>query len=633
MTATTTYSRVRFEELIDRAEIEIAQRPDAYKRKLALLALLGYGYLFGILMITFGLIGFCILAASKSTVFTLLLIKKKLGLFLLVVVYVLCKALWVKLDPPSGYRLERRQFPILFREVDELGKRLRAPKIHEIVLTPQINAGIQQTPRLGVFGWQKNTLILGLLLMLGLSKPQLIAVIAHEFGHLSGNHSRFNGWIYRVRTAWWRIMEAFKQAGGVAAVVFGRFFDWYAPYFNAYSFALARANEYQADAVSAQVTSNSVVTEALVQTNLLSALLETEYWGKLDVQIEASRRVHDSMFSELRRYLERDPFSREERHDAIKKLLNETTGHSDTHPSLKDRIDALTNEIPVPHRPEVSAAETMFGEQLDQILKIFDSQWARDNARSWAERHEYLTESKLELSKLEKKQQQTELNNEERWKLAAWTEEFRRDEDPLPLYLSYWYDNQEDPSANYAVGRLMLKHGNADGLVHLIKAMREQRAVIPACQLAFNSHREWGNTAAAEEFRLKAEKQMDLFRQAEDERAAVCKRDAFENHGLGPEAIQTIRRQLQTIPKLQSAWLCRKTLRFFQDDPAFVLIYKSGVFVSDAKLSRKIIDTLHLLPGSLFLVRLNRENKALAKKALQSAEQIICGATGSGRSL
>ena len=354
MTGTTTNRRVRFEELIEQAEAEIAQSPDAYKRKLALLAVLGYGYLFGILVITLGLIGGSIFAASTSTVFALLLIKKKLGIFLIAACYVLCKALWVKLDPPTGYRLNRKEFPVLYRKIDKLGKRLKAPKIHEIVITAEMNAAVQQTPRLGVFGWYKNTLILGLPLLLGLSTPQCIAVIAHEFGHLSGKHCRFNAWIYRVRVAWWRIMEAFDQAGGAAAIVFGKFFDWYAPYFNAYSFALARANEYEADAASASITSNVVVAKSLVQTNLLSTLLDTEYWGKLEKRIAASPEAPESMYSELKTFLENDPFSREKRHRTISKLIKEKTGLRDTHPSLNDRVQALTNQVPVPRQPQKS---------------------------------------------------------------------------------------------------------------------------------------------------------------------------------------------------------------------------------------------------------------------------------------
>ena len=138
----------------------------------------------------------------------------------------------------------------MYAEIDALRKQLKAIKIHEIILTDEFNAGIMQTPRLGVFGWYKNTLILGLQLLLALSPEQARAVLAHEFGHLSGNHSRLNGWIYRARTSWYRVMDAFDRTGGWGTGPMRKFFDWYAPYFNAYSFALARANEAAPDVAS-----------------------------------------------------------------------------------------------------------------------------------------------------------------------------------------------------------------------------------------------------------------------------------------------------------------------------------------------------------------------------------------------
>ena len=622
MKSSTTSLRLRFQELIERAEAEILRSPGAYRRKLALLAALGYAYLLGILILTIGLIVVCVFAATKSTVFTVLLLKHNLGIFLGALTYVLIKALWVRLDPPSGHGLNRQDFPILYHQIDELGKSLKAPKIHEILLTHEFNAGIQQTPRLGVFGWYRNTLILGLPLLLGLSKPQCIAVIAHEFGHLTGNHNRFNGWIYRVRTSWWRIMEAFNQAGGAAAIIFGRFFDWYAPYFNAYSFALARANEYQADAVSARVTSNSVVASALLQTNLLSTLLETEYWDKIDQQAAFSSSVPKSTYTELKHFLEHNPFSRKQRHATLKALIKNKTGHSDTHPALKDRINALTERIPAPHLPEVSAAQLLLGDQLDPLLQIFDAQWAQDNAQRWTERHEYLRTSKAELTVLEKKQKQTVLENDERWKLAAWTEEFRPYSDPLPLYQSFWQDNQDDPAVNYAIGRLMLERGDADGLMYLIRSMRDHHIVIPACEIAFNFHSKQGNNAAAEEFRLKAERQMDIYHEADAERTLVGKQDQFENPGLERGKIESMVQQLHNIPKLKSAWLCRKILHFFPEDPLFVVVIKTDLFASEESITQLVLDRLDL-PGSILVLKLNSENKALAKKAIANAEQII----------
>ncbi|MEG4802819.1 M48 family metallopeptidase [Microcoleus sp. ARI1-B5] len=141
--------------------------------------------------------------------------------------------------------------------VDELTTKLQAPRFHNILLNREFNAAVVQVPRLGIFGWQKNYLLLGLPLMQSLSLEQFKAVRAHEVGHLSRNHSRFAGWIYRIRKTWLQIYERLHQSEQHgASILFNSFLEWYWPSFNAYSFILARMDEYEADRVWRQKQSS-----------------------------------------------------------------------------------------------------------------------------------------------------------------------------------------------------------------------------------------------------------------------------------------------------------------------------------------------------------------------------------------
>ena len=111
----------------------------------------------------------------------------------------------MKFEKPTGQQLTRTEFPELFLVIDELQAELKTPKIHQVLLTEEFNASISQTPRLGVLGWQHNTLTLGLTLLMTLSPAEARSVIAHELGHLSGGHSAFAARIYRSRIAWGRV--------------------------------------------------------------------------------------------------------------------------------------------------------------------------------------------------------------------------------------------------------------------------------------------------------------------------------------------------------------------------------------------------------------------------------------------
>lgn len=90
----------------------------------------------------------------------------KLAILLLIPAWVIVRSLWVTVPAPEGLKLNRRQVPKLFALVDELTTKLQAPRFHNILLNQEFNAAVVQVPRLGIFGWQENYLLLGLPLML-----------------------------------------------------------------------------------------------------------------------------------------------------------------------------------------------------------------------------------------------------------------------------------------------------------------------------------------------------------------------------------------------------------------------------------------------------------------------------------
>ena len=268
-----------YEQYASEANIEAGQNFSLYKFKVAAFAILGYVVIFAILFTLIGVTGGLVAAAFVSSTFLIFLIKKKLIFVIIPFIWILLRSLWVKFEQPKGYLLTRQRFPVLYKELDELSSKLDSLKVHQVILTPELNASVLQTPRLGIFGWQKNTLFLGLELLLTLSPVQARAVVAHEFGHLSGNHSRFNGWIYRIRESWYRLTAELSDESGFGSRLLNKFFDWYAPRFSAYSFPLARFNEYEADSISASLTSAGDAGEALVNVHVTAPYIDQNYWN------------------------------------------------------------------------------------------------------------------------------------------------------------------------------------------------------------------------------------------------------------------------------------------------------------------------------------------------------------------
>jgi Zn-dependent protease with chaperone function len=245
-----TITQKQFDTLVGTLENFSKAHPRSYRLRVALFAILGYAYIFLVLAGLLTLIGLIVSFIVFSHRVNSAIIK--LAILLLIPAWVIVRSLWVTVPEPEGLKLNRHQVPKLFALVDELTTKLQAPRFHNILLNQEFNAAVVQVPRLGIFGWQENYLLLGLPLMQSLSLEQLKAVMAHELGHLSGNHSRFAAWIYRIRKTWMQIYEQLHQSDQSGAfVLFNRFLDWYWPSFNAYSFTLARMNEYEADRCAA----------------------------------------------------------------------------------------------------------------------------------------------------------------------------------------------------------------------------------------------------------------------------------------------------------------------------------------------------------------------------------------------
>ena len=138
-------SEEEFIQLVQRAEQEASSNPKGYTTKLALFAVLGYAVIFLVLFTLLGLAGGLAAMAFFSTGLFLLLLKKKLIFAVLIGIWVLLRALWVRFTPPEGYVLKRSEFPQLFAELDELTKQLDALKIHEVILDRNLNASGRST--------------------------------------------------------------------------------------------------------------------------------------------------------------------------------------------------------------------------------------------------------------------------------------------------------------------------------------------------------------------------------------------------------------------------------------------------------------------------------------------------------
>lgn len=619
---TTTQRRVRFERLVREAEASIASNPRAYKLRLVLLALLGYAVLFGMVALLVGLAGGVLWGALASTAFVLLLLKKKLIVPLLAVIWVILRSLWVRVEAPTGWAARQGEFPVLHEQIDSLRRQLETPAVHAVMLTDDFNAGIAQTPRLGVLGWPRNTLLIGLPLLLTLSAEQARAVLAHEFGHLSGNHSAFSAWIYRLRLTWTHVMAAFDEAQGIGTALLRRFFDWYAPYFSAYSFALARGNEYEADAISVQLTSVHAAAQALVSTHIRSDALHEHYWRPLLKRADSIPEPEQQPFTRLATFLRDNPLPREELLHRIRKAVGRETDDTDTHPALRDRLDAMRAPPVLPGTVASSAAQEWLGSRLPAVLAEFDRNWLERNREPWQQRFQYVQDARRSLEAL-KTRRSEQLSHEERWNLAAWTEEFTPESDALPLYQAYAQHAPEDRDADFAIGRILLERSDPGGLTHLERATEQFRLTLPACELAYDYLLRAGDPGRADLWRRRGERAIDVAGRASAERETLSHRDTFLPSDLPEQEHRRLREQLAAVQQVKHAWIAGKRLTHLKEHPLYVIaVAPRGLFASADKLIQELAENIETGEATTFVATAG-ESAAIGKKVAQSGTRLM----------
>ncbi len=618
----TVKTEEEFIKLVRKAEQEAEKNPKSYATKLALLALLGYAVVFLVLIALLGLAGGLVATAFLSTGLFLLLLKKKLIIAVLAGIWVLLRALWVKFSPPQGYTLTRREFPKLFAELDALRKQLKSLKVHEVVLDKSLNAAVVQIPRLGILGWHKNYLILGYQLLLALPPEEMKSVLAHEFGHLSGNHSRFNGWIYRIRLTWLRVMAAFGQAESWGGSLMRKFFEWYSPQFNAYSFARARSNEYEADAIAAELTSAEVATRALVNVYATAPYLDQHYWDHYFRLADEHESPPHAPFHGLSNFLKEKPLAKEEMLDRIRQEMKVETHYADTHPSLKDRVDALGAEPQLPEPPTISAAEAWLDDNNSRVMRDFDREWLGDNGDSWKQRFEYVVNAKTHLKEY-CRIPVSDLGDKELWDYAYWTNEFETCEAALPLFKAFQERYPEDSETAYMIGTILLSQNDPAGLDQLRLAMKNANLIERVAYAGYNFLKQRNEEDKADAWWQESIEKNQILVEARMERDSITINDDLTYPEIGDELLTQLITNLKLQKKVGKVWLAQKSVRHFPESPVYIIAFKPKLFsFSIGDMQNKVAENLNV-PGDFFVVCRGGANKAMAKRVIKTGKRIL----------
>lgn len=622
----------KFEQLVSHLEQSAQARPAWYLANAGAVVLLGFvlwavAMLFALVPALLFLLLLLAVVLSGGAALLLLLKLGKLFVLLIVPAWAMLKSaaqmLFTRFPRPEGRELTTQEAPALFARLTTLRQKLGAPRIHHVLLTDELNAAIVQYPRFGLFGFEQNYLILGLPLLQVVSEEEALAVVAHEFGHLSGQHSRVGGYVYRLRSTWGRIQQLSEQWEGWIARRIAALFRWYAPYFNAYTFVLARQNEYAADRMSVQLVGVQSAANALLRVNFAAQFEEDVFWPSIQKRVvEMEQPLADR--SHFWQQSVAEQLDEANRLRYLAQAQQQKTDHLDTHPAIGDRLRAIAMPLDdaaaqalLP--PTVSAADCWLAPSLRTLQQEFDQRWQADVRGRWQERHAELRECQQRLTAL---QMQETLSVAERWQWVLDTQTLTPDADVLPWLNEILTTDPTHTPARYQRGARLLERGEEAGIRDLETAMGEDPMLtLSGCQLAWQFFRERDPTQAAQ-YQSRWQARAEYEQRVHWEFQSLPADATLEMHDLSAETEAQIRQILQTHGKgIRRAYLLRRILKTDAGLHDYVLAFETRWFTL-GNPAPGIIQRLSQQP--MFVVHLGSDPYKALRKPIKRLRVAPC---------
>jgi Zn-dependent protease with chaperone function len=580
-------SNEKFIELVSKLENKASKNPKQYRAKVVLLTLLGYVYVLFFTLLLLFLLGFSIFALISDGLrygaIKLLVITGALSFFIL-------RSLFFKVPKPEGYSIQRKDAEGLFSMLDTLQAKIKTSKIDEVILTDELNAAVTEVPRFGLFGPKQTILILGLPLLSTLNKEQFKAVLGHELAHISHADTKVGAWVYRVKRTWGSLMHSLEKNEQFGTFLFRRFFNWYYPVFDAYTFVMRRQEEYKADHVAASITSNKIKAEALIQIHISAPYYEEEFYNELfDVSLN-----NGSVPNPYSNYIDKiKQLPKEKKEEYLSSSLEMKTDASDTHPSLSDRLKALGIEPFIPEVINQTAFSTLINDG-SSILQSFDNSWREYNEENWKIEINQYKQAKERLKELEGKDVTVFEEMRER---AALTERFKGYNESIPFYekiIEHFPPSEETSDIYLRLGEIYLEDETTTqkGMDYLKESMKlDWECKGPALDILCHYYYRIEDFENFEIIRTQLEGWNELLIQSDEEVNYLSTKDQFVFHEFDEQKLDKRITQLKEQSTIQEAYLVKKELKAIPERKQYVL----GIYADMPKgVDQKIyIDELY----------------------------------------
>jgi Zn-dependent protease with chaperone function len=459
--------------------------------------------------------------------------------------------IWWILQPHHeqlGRRLEREEAPALFEEIDRLADGLNAPRIDEVRLTDDMNAGASEVSSRRR-PWRKTrVLLLGVPLLALADRDTLRAVIAHELGHFAHGHGRLGRWIHRARIGW--LEQAERKPADVSLIERGgaSFARWFAPRFAALSFEHSRQCEYEADAVGASLVGSEPMAAALLTVEAIGRRWQALHADELSQLMARQESPPADWIAHARGRMLGKPLTIDE----LAVARRAASSIDDTHPSLAERLQGLK----VPVEPGLAACST-WGAAAGEawistwpaVVERHDRDWCARHASTW--RHEHVRR-RVQLARLDILRA-TDDQGLERARLELMHADAAVTEAIAPGWLA---DEEQAAHAHYLLGAAQLARGDRQGLATLETCVKRDPAWAASARALIDAHAGLvGDEPSRDRNRQLLDQARDRRQRAGDDVRRRLQRGEVNVPTLDDDSWTILREVYARTPVVAAAWI------------------------------------------------------------------------------
>lgn len=536
------------------------------------------------------------------------------------VIWMLCQIRSPDSPPAQGATLEPPDAPGLFQLIDEVRRQWGGPPVHRVVVTEKVEAGAARRPNQTLHFLHDDELVLGLPLLLILSRDQLEPLIAHCLLQLACGDVKREERVRRMRLRWQQVSEAHETVhpGEIFPPMqwWVRFGRRYLRQLHAYDAAMRRAQDLRAHTYVADRGCPATIGSAIAVSSAISIHLQDRFWPALwRTAIDDSQPpvdVGERLIAELRSGLS---------HDQARKLRQCLLQYSDVFcdPVLSPRsflrvlgVEAIVTDATTwPQRlaaPRPAAADELLGERLETLATRFSDTWAQANAQKWRQHHQQLLACRRTLHDWEKAPS-LQVAAEPDWprhvkaelgvaapraqrlhEVALARTELYGNEAAIDLFKQAIAIDPDDARSHRALGVVLAARGEEAAVAHLERAIKLEP--LWTAELAWVLCRYWQHAGDPAQSNASAERalaQEAALQPVFNERRVLHPDTPFDHHALSPEAVALVRSALARMPEVERAFLLRQVVRHRPDLPALVLLVQCGDHTTPTSLGDRFL--------------------------------------------